>query len=666
MEILTLVYIGCFSFFFGGTASVFANPKTRHNLYIFPVIGGIFMAAAGLQLINGHEFVMLPYSLTPYLDLRFNAGPLAGLFIFAVSVLTSAVSVYTIGYAKGMQRGGFKGLFYNLFILSMYAVLFSGNIFTFLVSWETMSIVSYFLVTFDRTESSTIAGLIYALMTHIGTAFIIALFFMLYKYTGTADFDAMKGKMELVPQEIKNIIFLFSLIGFGTKAGVMPLHTWLPRAHPAAPSNVSALMSGVMIKTGIYGFIMIGLDTLGQCPEWWGITVIVVGSVSAVVGILYAIMESDIKRMLAYSSIENIGIIMLGLGASLVFRSKGLNALSSLALLAALYHVLNHSIFKGLLFLSAGSVLHGTQTKDMEKMGGLLKKMPYTGLFFLIGSVSICALPPFNGFVSEWLTYQSLLFGFETSSTLAKIITPLGGAALALTGALAGAGFVKVFGISFLGLPRSEHSANAHESSSPMIWAMGFLAVLCLLYGVFPGIVIDNLLSPVVLSVTGSQMVPAKAGMFGYAVNFATYTPALALTLMLVAFVFAVMFLYGMGGRTKIVYGESWDCGIPALNSRMQYSAMAFTKALRQIFKKIYLPRRELAVSYIVKPFFVRSIRYKGEITPFVEKHLFEPLTKSIHSLAERMRELQSGSLHVYLGYILITLMSLLILLRCG
>ena len=260
----------------------------------------------------------------------------------------------------------------------MYAVVLSGNVITFLISWETMSVVSYFLVTFDTQTKSAKAGFIYALMTHIGTAFIIALFLILYKYTGLMDFEGIKAAANDLPDAVKTIIFVFAIIGFGTKAGIIPLHTWLPEAHPAAPSNISSLMSGVMIKVGIYGILRIVVDILGIGPEWWGIAIIIIGAISSVLGVLYALMEHDIKRLLAFHSVENIGIILLGVGASMVLASNGLYTLSAIAMTAGLYHTLNHAIFKGLLFLAAGSVVHSIHTKNMEDMGGLIKLMPYT------------------------------------------------------------------------------------------------------------------------------------------------------------------------------------------------------------------------------------------------------------------------------------------------
>jgi hydrogenase-4 component B len=542
----------------------------------------------------------------------------------------------------------------------MIAVVLSGNVITFLIAWETMSIVSFFLVTFDRDERSAKAGLVYAVMTHIGTAFIIALFFVLYSYSGQMDFGAIKAASAQIPDNAKAVIFVLSIVGFGTKSGIIPLHTWLPRAHPAAPSNISSLMSGVMIKTGIYGFIRICFDIMGQGPEWWGITIIVIGAASSIFGVLYALMEHDLKRLLAYHSVENIGIIFLGIGASLLFKSHGLYALSAIALVAGLYHTLNHAIFKGLLFLCSGSVMHATHTKNMEEMGGLLKSMPYTGLFFLVGSVSICGLPPFNGFVSEWLTYQSLLLGFQSPSITSKIISPLGGAALALTGALAAACFVKAFGISFLGTMRSHHIEPIRESPLSMTAGMGFLAVLCFVLGIVPRAALSTI-APAVLQLTGSEGKILGNGFLHIHETMATLSPAaLSITFAVMALAMGI-FVFMIGGKRKSVYRDSWDCGMTALTPRMQYTAASFTKPLRLIFKRIYLPKREISVSYLVKPYFLKSLRYSSEITPFFEQYLYEPLISFIRKMAARMTVLQSGSLHLYLGYILITLILLLI-----
>ena len=651
MDPESYLYIGILFFLLGAVISLLPLPKVKNYTYILSSTGALSFALLSLHLLFATPRNLFSAQISSLFNLAFSGDAISGFFVLTISILTFAVSIYSIGYIRDLKNKGLMGFLFNIFILSMYAVVLSGNIITFLISWETMSIVSYFLVTFDREGKSAKAGLIYAVMTHIGTAFIIILFFLLYRYTGSMNFSDMKNLSSQIPENLRNLVFVFSIIGFGTKAGIIPLHTWLPKAHPAAPSNISALMSGVMIKTGIYGFIRISMDVLGQGPEWWGIAVIVIGAASSILGVMYALMEHDLKRLLAYHSVENIGIILLGLGASMMFKSNGLYTLSAIALIAGLYHTINHAVFKGLLFLGAGSVMHATHTKNMEDMGGLLKSMPYTGLFFLIGSISICALPPFNGFVSEWLTYQSLLLGFKSPSITSKIISPLGGAALALTGALAAACFVKAFGISFLGMPRNKHAENAKESSLSMIIGMGILAFSCLLFGIFPGMVL-TVLQPVSFMLTGLYGTPYQQGsLLGISETFSTISPmAILITLIVMSFA-TIIFISSIGGKRKIVYGDSWDCGIPALTPRMQYTATAFTKPIRMIFKRIYLPRRELKVSYLVKPFFVKSIEYKGEITPFFDRYIYEPVIVFIHRIAERVKLLQSGSLHLYLAY---------------
>ena len=658
---MTAFNTGVSCFLIAAIISILPLHKIKRYAYIISSIGSLGFGLFALSVIFEPPSQLYALNISSAFDFVFYGDALSGFFLLVISILAFAVSIYSVGYTKDMENPGTAGFLYNLFILSMYAVVLSANIITFLISWETMSILSYFLVTLQRDKESARAGLIYAVMTHAGTAFIIAVFLILYSQTGSMDLTEIKSAASHIPDNLRNLIFIFSIIGFGTKAGIIPLHTWLPRAHPAAPSNISALMSGVMIKTGIYGFIRINLDLLQESPEWWGIALIVIGAVSCILGVLYALMENDIKRLLAYCSVENIGVIFLGIGAAMMLKNNGFHTASSIALAAALYHTLNHAVFKGLLFLGAGSVMHATHTKNMEDMGGLLKSMPYTGLFFLIGSVSICALPPFNGFVSEWLTYQSLLSGFNSASIASKTAAPLGGAALALTGALAAACFVKAFGISFLGMPRSSHAENVKESSPSMIAGMGILALLCLVLGIFPGIVV-RVVSPAVFSYTGANSMLAGRGLLHIENTLSSLSPVAILISIVIMFIATVIFIFITGGKRKISYGDSWDCGIKALTPRMQYTATAFTKPLRIIFKRIYLPKRDIGVSYIVKPFFVRSIKYSGEITPFFEKYIYKPLTSLIRSIAGRVSMLQSGSLHLYLGYILATLILLLIL----
>lgn len=660
MNVSNIFISGSALILFGAIASQIPHSKIKNHSYLFTALGSLFFLSAGGYLLYTPSFSGGVISITSLFSLGFSCDALAAFFVVLISLVSFALSFYSIGLTRGINHAGYLGFFYNLLVLSMYGVVLSANIITFLIFWETMAVAAYFLIVFDRDGESAKAGLFTVVMTHVGTVFIIALFLVLYRSTGSMEFAAMRTAAESLPGGVRSLIFIFALIGFGTKAGIIPLHTWIPRAYPVAPSNITPLMSGVMIKTAIYGFLRIGLDVLGTGPEWWGIVIISVGALSAVLGILYAIMENDLKVFLAYSSVENVGIILLGVGASMMFRSGNMPALAGFALAAALYHTVNHALFKSLLFQGAGSVVHASGTRNMELLGGLLKLMPWTGALFLMGTLAITALPPLNGFVSEWLTYQSLLLGFKSSSVVVKIVSPLGGAALALTGAIVAAGFVKTFAVTFLGMARSEHATGARESSRWMIAGMAIMAFLCLLFGVFPRIPV-MLLSPAVVAVTGAfPDLDQQEGLMTPGGAASLSTTAIAASLLLI-FLGAAVFIRIAGGRRKTVSSDSWACGIPALTPRMQYTASAFTKPLRIIYKRIYLPSRELKVSYIIKPFFVRSIQYGGEITPFFERYVYEPVARAVQAAAEKVKLLQSGSLQLYLGYILITLILLLI-----
>ncbi len=660
MDVGSILSIGILCFLSGALASQLPLSKVRNFSYLFPLAGALAFLIASGPLILGPAYAGKAIPVSSTFSFAFSGDALSGFFVVLISLVVVAVSLYSIGYTRGLKNPGYLGLFFNVLVLSMYGVVLSANIFTFLVSWETMALASYFLVVFDRNEETARAGLFTVVITHLGTAFIMALFLVLARYTGSMDFVSMRAAADALSPGVKSLVFILAIIGFGTKAGIIPLHTWIPRAYPVAPSNITPLMSGVMIKTAVYGFLRVALDVLGPGPEWWGIAIIAVGAVSAVLGILYAIMENDLKVFLAYSSVENVGIMLLGIGASLLFQSSGRTTLSAFALAAALYHALNHALFKGLLFMGAGSVVSATRTRNMEKLGGLLKVMPWTGFLFLVGSLAITALPPLNGFVSEWLTYQSLLLGFTSPSVAAKIAAPLGGAVLALTGAIVAAGFVKTFGTTFLGRARSEHATAAQESSPWMVLGMAFPAVLCVVLGIFPEIPL-SLISPVVYSITGADVEFHRQGLLltpGAAVSLSTLAISAAMAMSFVA-VFLFIRLYG--GRRKTVSADSWDCGLPGLTPRMQYTATAFTKPLRIIYKRIYLPSRDIKVRYSQKPFFVKAIQYGGDITPFFDRFLYEPATRGIRLITGRVKTLQSGNLQLYLGYILITLIALLI-----
>jgi hydrogenase-4 component B len=466
---------------------------------------------------------------------------------------------------------------------------------------------------------------------------------------------------------MRTLVFLIALIGFGTKAGIVPLHVWLPYAHPAAPSHVSALLSGVMIKTAIYALIRVYFDFLGgQFPWWWGFVVLVIGAVSALLGVMYALMEHDLKSLLAFHSVENIGIILLGIGAGMIFQTYGLKELAALGLLAGLYHTINHAMFKALLFLGAGSLLYATHTRNMEEYGGLLRRMPWTGVFFLIGAVSISALPPTNGFVSEWLVFQSLFLSFQLPTVFLKLMLPIAAAMLALTGVLALACFAKAFGISFLALPRSAHARHAEEAPVPMRLGMGLLALLCVVLGVAPMVVVP-LLDRVAAPFTGVSIEEKVLALDGWAlapvnVEFSSLsTPVLALLLIALSML-GLGLVVAFGGLAKQRYYKTWGCGIN-LTPRMEYTATGFVQPIKRVFSTIYQPTVKLETEFLEESrYFAKRRRFEFHIEPIFQKYLYDPVVAFFTTMADRLRVIQAGSLHLYLTYIFVTLVLLLLL----
>src|SRR5512143_1797655 len=457
-------------------------------------IASLAAVAAGVWAVAGGavQTVIIPVGL-PDLPFHLRLDLLSGYFLVVIGLLAFFVSIYSLGYVKGyLGHRPVTSLiaFYSLFLAGMFFVVLADDALFFLIAWEMMAAASYFLVLFeDERLENRRAAFLYLVVAHVGAIAILLSFGVMaglatgFKGFEGYTFDAMR-ETEL-PAGWATVAFLLAFFGFAAKAGVIPLHVWLPEAHPVAPSNVSALMSGVMLKTAIYGIVRVAFDLIGDFPWWWGAIVLVFGLVSAVMGVLYALMQHDLKRLLAYHSVENIGIILIGIGLAMIFTSFDMSLLAALALIAGLYHTLNHAMFKGLLFMGAGAVLHATHERNMEEMGGLIHVMPWTAALFLIGCVSISALPPFNGFVSEWLTFQAFLLSPALPSPLLNLLIPLGAALLALTGALAAACFVKAFGVTFLGHWRGHHRPNVHEADWFMRIGMIMAAFTCLLLGIF-------------------------------------------------------------------------------------------------------------------------------------------------------------------------------------
>jgi len=634
------------------------------------LFGGLLeLCASILSLASGaHAHWEIPAGV-PFLAYGFRLDALSSYFILILSLLAVTISIYSLGYLRAFEEKktvGLLGFFYNVLLASLTAVFTASNAFFFLIAWEAMALSSYCLVSFHHREESTrSAGVLYFVMSHAGTGCLLAGFLLLSARVGSLEFsDFASGRAELTgPWQAA--IFLLFFAGFGVKAGIIPLHIWLPEAHPVAPSNISALMSGIVIKCGIYGMARVFFEFLGMPPLWAGITVLIVGVVSALLGVLYALMEHDLKRLLAYHSIENIGIILIGFGSAMMFITLGYHRLAALALIAGLYHTMNHAIFKCLLFLGAGSVLHGAHTRNMEEMGGLIGRMPRTAFCFLVGAIAISGLPPLNGFVSEWLTYQALLAGFGTTESLTRVLFPVAGALLALTAALAATCFVKAFGITFLALPRSEKAERARESDSFMVTGMAILAVACVALGLGATLflpVFDGITARLAgAQVSGDLIAAGGLALSAGSARGGTVSPAgLAATFVILS-VIPGLLLAVRRSKRKRVTGPTWDCGLPGLTSENEYTAFAFSKPLRMIFAALYQPRREIQAEYEVSPYYPKAIRFDSEIESPFEERLYVPVQRVVLALARRMRAIQAGSIHAYLAYIFVTLIVLLL-----
>jgi hydrogenase-4 component B len=564
----------------------------------------------------------------------------------------------------GKKNVGLLGAGLNLFVLSMAAVVTVDNGLTFLLAWELMSFVSFLLVMLEHEkEDVRRAGFVYVVMTHGGTVFIILAFLTLFVSTGSLQFGAFESAGPQLADWRKSLIFLLAFVGFGTKAGIIPLHIWLPRAHPAAPSHVSALMSAVMIKTAVYGLLRVCYDFLGGGPAWWGAALLATGVVTAVIGILYGLAENDMKRFLAYSSVENMGVILMGIGSSLLFFSYGHRLLGALALTAALFHALNHAIFKGLLFMGAGSVLYATHTKDLSRLGGLIRRMPWTASLFLIGGLALSALPPLNGFMSEWATFRSLMhLAFDMENPWWNVIGGVAAAALGLTGAMVAGAMVKHFGVAFLAMPRTPQAEHAREVPLTMRLGMAILAAGAFLFGVWPGLAI-GLTEPFV----GKHLAVQMTGEAMLRIPFAD-RPAESLSLAAVGVALAAVMsltfilLRLWVGKSDNRVDETWNCGTP-LQPSMEYTGTSFSHPVLVIFRWLYRPQRTV-VADGGHPYFPTRVRHRLHVHAVIEAKLYRPLMQWAVKLSQRIRTIQSGNLQSYLAYMIITLIVLLIWVR--
>lgn len=597
---------------------------------------------------------LLHFSWSIYLD------TLAAFFLTIISFITCCVVFYIPSYLRKHEQSTQSLLqltfFSGLFILGMYLVVLAHDVITFIAAWEMMSLTSYFLVTYQHHNvENRHAGFVYLIMAHLSGLFILLGFGVIAKFSNTFDFISFQNTS--LPINWAMLSFALAFIGFGIKAGLVPLHVWLPKAHPVAPSHISGLMSGVMLKVAVYGFIRFVFSLLHQIYWQEGLIVLLCGSLSALLGILYAINQQNLKRLLAYSSVENIGIIFIGLGLSMIFLSANQKLAALIGLIAALYHCLNHAIIKSLLFLGAGAISQRTHEHDLDRMGGLIHRMPYTAVTFLIGCLSISALPLFNGFISEWLILQTSLQATLLHGGVMRALILAAAALLALTSALAATCFVKVFGIAFLGKPRSRHARRANCTKIDMQIAMSILAVFCLTFGLFPSIVFD-VLKNITTTLIGISLPQTSLAhwlwLVPISIHNSTYSAPLILLLVLGIFLLFYFLFYPLKPAKQTILVSPWDCGFGALTSRTQYTSVAFAMPIRRIFSSLWHITEELTTESNGKSF------YKLTIIDRIWQNFYAPLGKFMTTTTKYLAKIQSGSIRAYLAYMFFTLIFLL------
>jgi hydrogenase-4 component B len=646
-----------------GVAGIAAMRSFRVVAYVlFPASALLSIALAGIgfaALAGTPETAVLAIGL-PDLPFHLRLDPLSAFFLVVLGLASAGISVFAGGYFREGEGTppGLMCLQYQMFLVGMAMVLLADDAYAFMVSWELMALASFFLVTTNhRIPEIQRAGYLYLLIAHIGAIAILLCFGVLQANTGDYTFANMRALS--LPPFWASAAFLLALFGFGAKAGILPLHIWLPEAHPAAPSPVSALMSGVMLKTAIYGLARVSLDLIDTPLWWWGVVALVLGLATALFGAVFAAAQVDMKRLLAYSSIENVGLIVMGLGLAIVFAAYRMPALAALALTAMLYHCLNHAIFKSLLFLGTGSVLHATHERSLGKLGGLIRYMPWVAVTTLVGVVACAGLPPTNGFVSEWLLLQSFLFTGGLPNPYLKMLVPIFAAGVALVAALAGYVMVKFYGVIFLGRPREDRLAEARDAGPLERLGLAWLTAGCLLLGLFP-VAVMEVIDPVTYTLLGSGL--AQGGRLGdwlllapVSAERASYSPILVLVLTLAIMLFA-FFMVRRLYHGNIRRAAPWDCGFPWQTSRMQDSAEGFGQPIRQIFEPFYRMRRELPSP--------------SDAAPHYRVHVEDPLWGWIYlriaSMTERASRmvgmLQRGRISIYLLYSFVTLVALLFL----
>jgi hydrogenase-4 component B len=714
--------------FYGlGALLPLAMRTTRQAVIVATIcasLGSLMALVVGGLVLSGRSMPLLQLETNlPLGALSFHLDTLSSFFLAAIGLIALPLAIYSIGYLR--TTGNFKGTMapvngaapmllhqanegsgpsrrffvcsslFNLLLCALVVIVAADDLVVFLIGWEAMAFLSYMLVNVDYERGSVIrSGYLMLAISELGTVGIIIAFLLLAQGTGNFSYEAVRASAPTLVPVIRNSIFLLALFGFGAKIGVLPLQLWMPDAYHAAPDYISALLSAVLINLGIYGLFRVLFDFLGgpgALPVWWGLLTLSLGALTALVGILYSVVQKDVKRVLAYSSIENMGLILASIGASLTFHSSHLNVLAAIAAIVALYHMLNHAVYKGLLFLGSGSLYRATGSTDMAKLGGLLRLMPWTGLFFLIAALSIAAIPPFNGYISEWMLLETLLQSFALPDTLTKVIIALDGGILALTAGIAVTAFVRLYAVSFLGLPHSQEAESAHETSPWMRVGMGYLAAFCVLLGVLPTFVlpiIDRATTPLLgLSVLNQVVPPVFSGHPGEyaplvslggtlfqglpvngliviaAPHFSTIDAPtylfLAELLLIGLTVLAVHLIRPLGAHR---IGPVWAGGIPQFTAAMTYTEVAYSNPIRLIFHQLYRSRSHLEADAAAAQHHSGLISYEQRIPPPFERWLYQPILKGASAITRRARLIQSGNINQYIAYIFLIVLVILIL----
>jgi hydrogenase-4 component B len=664
MTVVILVCAVCWLMLAGAAVAIGRSPAGSTIIYGGSLLLAVVSRVAGTIHLLGHAApaaVTLPLGL-PWIGAHFRLDALSAFFIVVVDLGAATASLFAIGYGRHEQAPLRVLPFYPAFLAGMNVVVLADDAFSFLVAWEFMSLSSWALVlAHHRVPDNVRAGYVYIVMASFGTLALLLAFGLLAGPDGGYAFADIRTSHPSAA--VAALALCLALLGAGSKAGLVPLHVWLPLAHPAAPSHVSALMSGVMTKVAVYGFVRIVFDLLGEPAWWWSMVVLTLAGLTCVLGVLYALMQHDLKRLLAYHTVENIGIIFIGLGLGLAFKAHGMAWAAALALTAALLHVFNHSLFKSLLFFGAGAVLTATGERDMEHLGGLIHRMPQTAFTFLIGCAAISALPPLNGFVSEWLTFQAILVSPQLPSWGLKFLVPAVGALLALSATLAAACFVKAFGVTFLGRARTPSAMAAQETDRFSLAAMFLLAALCLAAGILPGLFIDALAAAV--QALSGERVPVQSGVEWLSIvpiaqSRSSYNGLLVFLFMVISGVLAAFAIHRLASD-RLRRAPAWDCGYPDANPATQYTASSFAQPIRRVFGSAVFRAREQVT--MPPPGDTGPARLHVVLHDPVWEGLYLPLAAGISFTAERLNGLQFLTILQFLSLVFAALVILLLVL---